>query len=236
MVPAEAFVHVHLDVDLLVRSHLGDQDVRVDGADGVLAREPALLPAEGLKDDVPRVDVRVVIQNRRIPRILGRVLVMRALGCELEAHSVCVEGRRVGVLFRARLAPEPHELAQTLLAAGEGDEAQSMRQNLVLDDRRVVIDKDGLDGEGGDLGDHDTTEGVGDGGVDADEGELGLELVILVELNLEPATKLFLVPGMFFVGIILGIVVGDGVCDCFFVDANCLVEMSVAYYRLSLLL
>lgn len=97
-----------------------------------------------------------------------------------------------------------------------------MGEDFVLDDRGVVVNKDGLDSETGNLGDHDPAEGIGDGGVDADEGELGLELVVLVELDLEGAAEILLVPGMFLVRIVVGIRVRDGVRDCFFVDTDSL--------------
>lgn len=46
-------------------------------------------------------------------------------------------------------------------AAVEGDEAEPVGEDLVLDDGGVVLDVDVLDGEGRDLGDEDAAEGVG---------------------------------------------------------------------------
>lgn len=45
------------------------------------------------------------------------------------------------------------------------------------------MDKDVFDGKGWDFSDHDSAEGVGDAGVDTDEGEAGIERVIFVELD-----------------------------------------------------
>ena len=47
------------------------------------------------------------------------------------------------------------------------------------------MNKDVFDGESWDLSDHDSTEGISDAGVDADEGEGGIKGVIFVELDLE---------------------------------------------------
>lgn len=60
-----------------------------------------------------------------------------------------------------------------------------MSQHLVLDNGGVLDDVDILNGERGELSDQDAAEGVGDGGVNADERELGLELVVLVEFDAE---------------------------------------------------
>jgi hypothetical protein len=55
----------------------------------------------------------------------------------------------------------------------------------VLDDGRVLVDEDVFDGERGDLGEEDAAEGVGDGGVEAGEGEFGVVWGVLVELDVE---------------------------------------------------
>ncbi len=47
------------------------------------------------------------------------------------------------------------------------------------------MNKDVFDGENWDLSDHDSTKSIGDAGVDADEGEGGIEGVVFVELDLE---------------------------------------------------
>ena len=60
-----------------------------------------------------------------------------------------------------------------------------MGENFVLDDGGVIVDEDELDCEGGDLGEENTAEGVGKGGVDADEGEGGVMGVIFVDGDVE---------------------------------------------------
>ena len=59
-----------------------------------------------------------------------------------------------------------------------------MREYFVLDDGGVIPYVDGLDGDGGDLGDEDAAEGVCYGSVYADEGEATIILFVLVELDL----------------------------------------------------
>lgn len=49
--------------------------------------------------------------------------------------------------------------------------------------RVVVVDENGFDGEGWDFSYHDSAEGVGDTGVDTNEGEGGIEGFVFVELD-----------------------------------------------------
>jgi hypothetical protein len=58
-----------------------------------------------------------------------------------------------------------------------------VRQDFVLNHGGVILDEDVLDGEGGDLGDQDAPEGVGQRGVDADERKGGIVLLVLVEFD-----------------------------------------------------
>ena len=60
-----------------------------------------------------------------------------------------------------------------------------MGEDFVGHDGGVVVDVDVFDGEGGDLGEEDAAEGVGDGGIDVDEGKGGFEGQVAVELYLE---------------------------------------------------
>lgn len=83
--------------------------------------------------------------------------------------------------------------------------------------------KDGLNGESWDLGDKDATEGVGDGGVDADERELRIKGVILVELDIEVLAEVLDVPGVVLVNKVVGEIGRDGVGDGLLVDADSLV-------------
>lgn len=59
-----------------------------------------------------------------------------------------------------------------------------MGEDFVLDDGGVVPYVDGLDGDGGDLGDEYAAEGIRNGGVYADEGEATVVLFVFVELDL----------------------------------------------------
>ena len=45
------------------------------------------------------------------------------------------------------------------------------------------MDKDVFDGQSWNFSDHDSAEGVGDAGVDTDEGEAGIERVVFVEFD-----------------------------------------------------
>lgn len=111
VVPSKALVHVHLDIDLLARPHLRDQDVRVAWTNAVFPRKVLGLTSEHLARDVPRVQVRVMVQFSGVFGVRGRGPVVCADGFELEGDGVVVEGRVVGALALGRLAPEPHPLA-----------------------------------------------------------------------------------------------------------------------------
>ena len=98
MVGADALVHVHGEVDGLARAHLGDEDVRVDGGDGVLAAEVFNLLALGLEDNVLGVDVRMVVRLERI-RLGPRSLLIHSTGhIELQLNGIPVERVRMGIL------------------------------------------------------------------------------------------------------------------------------------------
>lgn len=55
-----------------------------------------------------------------------------------------------------------------------------MGEHFVLDDGCVLGDEDIFDGEGGDFGEEDAAECVGDRGIDANEGEGEVEVEVLV--------------------------------------------------------
>jgi hypothetical protein len=58
-------------------------------------------------------------------------------------------------------------------------------EHLVSEDGGVVVDEDVFDGEGRNLGKEDAPEGIGDGGVEMDEGEDGVVTLVLVEFDVE---------------------------------------------------
>jgi hypothetical protein len=58
-------------------------------------------------------------------------------------------------------------------------------KHFVLDNGGVLVDEDVFDGKSGDLSEEDAAEGIGDGGVDASEGEFGVVGFVAVELNVE---------------------------------------------------
>jgi hypothetical protein len=62
---------------------------------------------------------------------------------------------------------------------GERDEAEAVRDELVVEDGGVGLDFNKVDGDGGHLSDHDTAEGVGHARVGVAELELG---VVVLEL------------------------------------------------------
>lgn len=73
---------------------------------------------------------------------------------------------------------------------GEGDEAEAVGDELVVEDGGVDLDLDEVDGDGGDLRDHDAAEGVGHAGVGVAELEFGEVVLQIPDLNLgEPLVR-----------------------------------------------
>lgn len=220
VVGANALVHVHRQVDGLLGAHLGDEDVRVDGGDGVGAGKVLFLLAHGDKDNVLGVDVGVVVGLGRVLLVGVGVLVGGARHVELEADGVVVEAAGVLVLGVLGLLVPPEEVLEALAAALERDQAQAVGEHLVLDDRGVVVDEDILNGQRGDLGDEDAAEGVGERGVEADEGEGGVELVVLVKVDREVGREALDCEGCVFAGDVAGVFDGADVGDGFLVDVD----------------
>lgn len=220
VVGADALMHVRHELDLLARPQLRDEDVRVHGRDGLVPGKDLGLLADGQEPEVRRVDVGVVEELARV--LLARLGVgpARALDVELDLDRIVVHAVLERVLVRAGLLVPLHELVQPVLAALERDEPQPVAENLVLDDARVIVHPDVLDGERGDLGDHDAPEGVGDGGVEPNEAEGGIVLAVLVEQDLELLAKGLEVPRVVLTGVMAGEVGRGDVCDCFCVDVD----------------
>lgn len=224
VVGADALVHVHGEVDGLRGPQLGDEHVGVHGGDGVGAAEVLDLVPRRHELDVARVDVGVLIRHPRVLFTGVRGLVDLARHVELQPHRVVVEaaGVRVRVVAPGAglgLPVPPQVVPQALLAALERYQAQPVRQHLVLYHRRVVVDEDVLDGQRRHLGQHDAAEGVGDGGVDAHEREGRVELVVLVEVHLEPRPEYLEREGVVLAREVARVVRRDGVCHGFRVDA-----------------
>lgn len=183
VVSADALVHVHGQVDGLLGPHLGDQDVRVDRGDGVGARKVRRLVARGHKDNVLGVDVRVVVRLGWVLLVRVGVGVGRTRHVELEPDRVVVETTRVLVAGIGGLLVPLEKALQALAPALEGYQAQAVGEHLVLDHRGIVVDEDVFNRQRGDLGNENTAEGVGKGGIETDEGKGGVELVVLVKVD-----------------------------------------------------
>lgn len=89
------------------------------------------------------------------------------------------------------------------------------------------MDEDIFDGEGWNFSDHNSAEGIGNAGVDTDEGEGGIEDVVFVELDLRVLGELLKAPFVVFARIVAGEVCGCDICNCFAVDAYELCRVSL---------
>lgn len=73
---------------------------------------------------------------------------------------------------------------------GEGDEAEAVGDELVVENRGVGVYLDEVDGDGGDLGDHDAAEGVGHARVRLPQLELAVVVLQVADADLwEPLVR-----------------------------------------------
>ena len=204
MIGSNALDAVTLQVNGLTRSQFCDQNIRVDRADGFIASKVLGLLALRVELKLMCVDGAVDVELVGVAFSLSceflSFLTPFASDVKLEDDGVVVaRNGSVGVNDFARLLEdvllgrivlgrallEPLHPAETFARAGEGNETDTVAENLVLDDGSVVVDKDVFYGQSRDFGQHDTAVCVCDRGIDADEREDRVILVILVEVYLE---------------------------------------------------
>ena len=118
-----------------------------------------------------RIDMSVIVQFERVGFLFVNALLVCTLHDELHDQSVVVGDIR---LLAGRGLFVPAQPSHALAAAGEGHESEALGEDLILHNRGIIVHEDVFDGDSGDLGEEDAPEGVGDGGVEADEGEGGV--------------------------------------------------------------
>ena len=116
------------------------------------------------------------------------------------------------LLLIALLVPSD-EVKEPILSTLKRDKTQSVCENFVLNDGSVVVHEDGFNCDSWNFSDENATESVGNRGVDADEGEGGIELAIVVELDLQVLLELFEIPGVVFAGVMAREVGGGNIVD-----------------------
>ncbi|RCI14823.1 hypothetical protein L249_6392 [Ophiocordyceps polyrhachis-furcata BCC 54312] len=166
---ANALVHVHRQTDGLARTKLGDENIRMNGTDGVVACKVLVLLTDRDEDYIPSVDVGVVIGSSRVRLARSGVFVDGAADIELELDGIPIEAGSVRIFTRLGLLVPKKIVVNTLTTAGEGDEAESMSQHLVLYDGSIVLDVDVFNRQRRYFGDEDSSEGVCERGVEADD-------------------------------------------------------------------
>lgn len=185
VVLTNALIGVHEELDLLAGAHLRDQDVRVAAAHVVLS-ELFGLAGPGLESKIARVDAVVFVElvwiGDSLLCLLKTACLPAALEVERETDTVLV---RLGlVIGEVLVLLVPFQPAESFAIAAEGDEAEALGEDFVLDDGGVLGDEDVFDGECRHLGDENAAKGIGERGVDAGEGEGEVELgVLVVELD-----------------------------------------------------
>lgn len=185
VVGSDALDAMEFHTDLLAGPKLSDQNIRVNGLNGVIAGEELLLATDRVEGNVLSVDVGVPVQLAGIVFVFGGVGVLGTLDIESQNDSVVVAGSAaaLGVIIGGFL--EPAHPIDALYGALEGDKTQSLREDLILDDGGVVVDKNVFDCKSGNLRHENPTESICDCCVKAHEGEGGFERGIPVELDFE---------------------------------------------------
>lgn len=121
MVATNALVHVHGELNRLSRSELGDKDIRVHWRNGILTTKVLFLLACGHKDNVPGVNMSVLVCLEGI-LLAGRGIGVHSAGdIELEADGVVIEASGVGVLARLGLFMPLEEVLEAIAATLEGN-------------------------------------------------------------------------------------------------------------------
>ncbi len=158
MVFTNALDRMHVYLDLLSRTKLGQDDVGIGWRGRVVAEQGGLFSFR-TPYQMRGEEFRVYVE------ILGLCCTGAGLGVA-SAFELDVED--YGVVVGGRVVARGAHLHGFWVHI-EGNEADALRKDFVLDDGGVVPDVDVLDGHGRHLSDHDPAECIGDGGVDADE-------------------------------------------------------------------
>ena len=184
MVCSHAFAAMHLNVNLLPRTQLGDEDVRIKRSHrSILFGEPFSLFSNRTENEVFCIDVRIMVKLERVIFVFCSFLIFGAFGLKLEHQCVStVDIRIVRLIIKGT---PPVHVPEPFGIPCKGYEPKPLRQYLVLNYGGVVLDVDRLNGEGRHFGEQDATEGVGDGGINANEREQSIIFVILVNLDMK---------------------------------------------------
>ena len=164
MIAPSPLPRMQLHRDLLPRPQFRDQNIRIHRPDHILPRERIDLLADGVERDIPRINIMPFIQLLDVIRLALLQQLLRSLlplTRHFQPHEDGILIRRLvalGVAFAGR-ALEIH-LRDGGGVAGEGDQAEAVREHFVLDYRGVVVYEDVFDGDGGDFGEEDAAEGV----------------------------------------------------------------------------
>ena len=144
------FDAMHHKADLLTRSHLRNQNIRINWPNqSQLFCKEILLPSDRFEDNVLRIDIGALVQLRRVTHSLRHQFL-----CIFRPFAFCLQlqnnGIEVGaivvvriVLWRLVVPAHPVEAGGI---TGEWDETQTMSKHFILDYRSVVVDEDVFNG------------------------------------------------------------------------------------------
>lgn len=212
---------MHLQIDSLLRTKLRDQDFWVGRTNNVLAGEPVYLLSRWVVNDIACMNGGVDVFFIWVCFVWCCIRVELALDLEGQDDGVVVEASAVrDSVFLITFLKPLQLVEETVFAAGQWNQTESVGENFVLDYGGVVVDEDVLDGQGWDLSDENATECICDGGINADKREGGIESPIVVELDFKLVAELVEVPSVVFTRVVAWEVGGGHIVDGLKVNAD----------------
>mmetsp|Transcript_19951 Transcript_19951/g.64776 ORF Transcript_19951/g.64776 Transcript_19951/m.64776 type:complete len:424 (+) Transcript_19951:114-1385(+) len=181
-----------LQLDVLTRPQLGDQDVVVDWPNRRVA-EPLLLPPLLYPHQRAR-------QNPRVDHLVGPARTAALPACaaaacgppgaateSLRPLTLDIQAEGDDVVLVVILLP--HALSEEPGVCLDRDEPKAVRQHLVLRHRRVVQHEHLVDGHRRHIGKQDAPERVSYGGINPDDVKDDLLLIQALDLNLQVSAE-----------------------------------------------
>lgn len=143
------------------------------------------MPSSSLGCDLSRIDTAVDEFLFWICGVPIRVGVAFTFDAKIENDCVLVSALHAGDSILLVSFYEEGQPSHAFKVSFQGDETQTVCKNFICYDGSIILNIDFFDGEGRDFGKEYTAKGIGDGGIDADEGECSFISLVLVEDDFE---------------------------------------------------
>lgn len=168
VIGSNALNTVHFHIDCLPGTEFGDQNIGVNRLDGIITNKVFFLTTNRMENYILGVDVGIAVQFARVLLVRRSIRVLGAFNAQVQHNCVEVAGgtSTFRIVFCGLL--KPAHPADAFSGTLEGDQTQSLCEDLILDNRCVIVNEDVFDGQGGHFGHEDTAEGIGNRCVESD--------------------------------------------------------------------